>query len=154
MPSSIEQTLVLVKADGVQRGFVGPIITRLESHGLKIVALKMLKMKEALARRHYGEHVGKSFFQGLVNFITSGPIVAMVIEGPNAVEIVRNAMGNTNPAKSSPGTIRGDWGLDIGRNLVHGSDKTESAANEISLFFKKSEILSYKRDTDKWIIES
>ena len=154
MPSSIEQTLVLVKPDGVQRGLVGPIITRLESHGLKIVALKMLKMKEDLARRHYGEHVGKSFFQGLVNFITSGPIVAMVIEGPNAVEIVRNAMGNTNPAKSSPGTIRGDWGLDIGRNLIHGSDKTESAANEISIFFKKAEILSYKRDTDKWIIES
>ncbi|MDO8635912.1 MAG: nucleoside-diphosphate kinase [Dehalococcoidia bacterium] len=150
----MEQTLVLVKPDGVQRGLVGPIITRLENHGLKIVALKMLKMKEDLARRHYGEHVGKSFFQGLVNFITSGPIVAMVIEGPNAVEIVRNAMGNTNPAKSSPGTIRGDWGLDIGRNLIHGSDKTESAANEISLFFKKAEILSYKRDTDKWIIES
>ena len=154
MTSPIEQTLVLVKPDGVQRGLIGPIITRMESHGLKIVAMKMLHMKEDLARRHYGVHVGKAFYQGLVNFITSGPIVAMVIEGPNAVKIVRNTMGDTDPAKSAPGTIRGDWGIDIGRNLIHGSDSAENAKQEISLFFKKTEILSYKRDTDKWIIES
>ena len=152
--TTAEQTLVLVKPDGVQRGLIGPIITRLESHGLKIVGMKMMHMKEALARRHYGIHVGKPFYLGLVNFITSGPIVAMVLEGPKAVEIVRNTMGNTDPSKATPGTIRGDLGVDIGRNLIHGSDSTENAKQEINLFFKKTEILSYKRDIDKWIIES
>lgn len=154
MVSSTEKTLVLVKPDGVQRGLIGPIITRLEARGLKIVAMEMLQMNEALARRHYAVHEGKPFFKALVDFITSGPIVAMVLEGPRAVELVRNAMGGTDPAKAAPGTIRGDWGVDIGRNLVHGSDSVENARQEIANFFEETDILSYQRDTDRWITES
>ena len=149
----MEQTLVLVKPDGVQRGLAGTILARLEARGLKLVALRMLQMNEALARRHYAVHEGKPFFQGLVDFITSGPIVAAVLEGRNAVEVVRQTMGATDPAKATPGTIRGDLALDIGRNLIHGSDSQENAAMEIALFFEASQVLSYKRDTDGWITE-
>src|SRR3972149_112281 len=150
----MERTLILVKPDGVQRGLVGTIISRLERRGLKIVALKMLQMDEELAKRHYAIHEGKPFFKGLVDFITSGPLIAAVLEGPKAVEVVRNTMGQTDPAQAAPGTIRGDLGLDIGRNLVHGSDSVENAKQEIELFFSYKEILSYRRNVEPWITES
>ncbi|MBI2886395.1 MAG: nucleoside-diphosphate kinase [Chloroflexi bacterium] len=149
----MERTLVLVKPDGVQRGLIGQILGRLEARGLKIVALRALQMDQALARRHYSVHEGKPFFQGLVDFITSGPLVAAVFEGPNAVEVVRNTMGPTDPAKAAPGTVRGDLALTIGRNLIHGSDSPDNAAKEIALFFAEGEILSYQRATEGWIIE-
>ena len=148
-----ERTLVLVKPDGVQRGLVGEIITRLEKRGLKLAGMKLMQVSDALARQHYGEHVDRPFFGGLVQFITSSPIVAMVWEANNAVEIVRNTLGQTNPVNSPAGTIRGDFGIDIGRNLVHGSDSPESADREVNLFFQPDEILSYQRATDGWINE-
>ncbi len=150
----MERTLVLVKPDGVQRGLIGEVIGRLERRGLKLAAMKLLQVDEALAHRHYGEHVDRPFFPGLVGFITSGPVVAMAWEANGAVEIVRNTMGATNPANAAPGTIRGDLGVDIGRNLVHGSDSPESAQRELSLFFEPEEILDYSRSSDPWIIES
>ena len=149
----MERTLVLVKPDGVQRGLIGEVISRLERRGLKLVALKLMQVDATLARQHYAEHVQRPFFRGLVDFITSGPLVAMVWEADNAVKIVRQTLGETDPAKSPPGTIRGDLGLDIGRNLVHGSDGPESAEREISLFFRPLELLSYSRSTDLWIKE-
>ncbi len=148
----IERTLVIVKPDGVQRGLIGPIITRLERRGLRIVAMKMMQVDEALARRHYAEHEGKSFYPGLISFITSAPVVVMVLEGPNAIEITRATMGATNPAKALPGTIRADYGLEMSRNLIHGSDGPESAQREIALYFTESEILSYQRAVDSWIL--
>jgi nucleoside-diphosphate kinase len=131
----ILRTLVLAKPDAVQRGLTGEIISRIERKGLRIVALKMLQMDKALAKRHYAVHEGKPFFADLVDFITSGPIVAVVVEGEKAVEVVRTMMGDTDPKKSAPGTIRGDFGLDIGQNLIHGSDSEENARKEINLFF-------------------
>ena len=150
----MERTLVLLKPDTLQRGLTGDVISRLESRGLKIVAMKLMRMTEDLARRHYEAHVGKPFFPGLVEFITSGPLVAIVLEGKNAIEVVRSSMGETDPAKAGPGTIRGDLAIDIGRNLVHGSDSLEAASREIALFFQEAEILDYRRDTDPWITES
>ena len=149
----MERTLVLLKPDSVQRGLVGEVISRLESRGLKIVAAKMLRMDEGMATRHYGAHVGKPFFPGLVGFITSGPIIAMVLEGHNAVEIPRVTMGATNPLEATPGTIRGDLAIDIGRNLIHGSDSPETARSEIALFFSRREILDYSRDVESSITE-
>ena len=130
-----QRTLVLVKPDGVKKGLTGEIISRLEKKGLKIAAMRMLQMDKALARKHYAVHDGKPFFAGLVDFITSGPIVAVVVEGEKSVEVVRRLMGETDPVKAAPGTIRGDYGLDIGENLIHGSDSEENAQVEISLFF-------------------
>jgi len=150
----VERTLVLVKPDGMQRGLVGEIISRLEQRGLKLVGLKLLRMDRALAERHYEAHIGKSFFEPLVRYITSAPIVAAVFEGTNAVEAVRNSMGKTNPVEAAPGTIRGDLALEIGRNLVHGSDSPESAAREIALFFREEELVAWERDTDPWIVEN
>ncbi len=150
----MEQTLVLVKPDGVQRGLIGEVIGRLERRGLKLVGMKLMQVDEALAHRHYGEHVDRPFFPGLVGFITSGPVVAMAWEANNAVEIVRNSMGPTNPANAAPGTIRGDLGVDIGRNLIHGSDSPESAERELALFFNPEEVLSYSRSSDAWIVET
>lgn len=149
----MERTLILVKPDGMQRGLAGEIISRLERRGLRIVAMRMFQMEEAVARRHYGEHEGKGFFQGLISYITSGPIIAAVIEGTDAVDAVRKTMGATNPAKSEPGTIRGDLGLEMGRNLIHGSDSLDSAKKEIALFFGEDQIHSYQRDVDRWIFE-
>ncbi len=149
----MEQTLVLIKPDGVQRGLIGEVIGRLERRGLKLVALKLMQVDDALAHRHYGEHVDRPFFGGLVSFITSGPVVAMAWEANNAVEIVRNTMGTTNPASAAPGTIRGDLGVDIGRNLIHGSDSPDSAQRELSLFFRPEEVLPYSRSNDGWIVE-
>ncbi len=149
----MERTLILIKPDAIQRGLVGAVISRLESRGLKIVAMKMLQMDDNLASRHYEAHVGKGFFKGLVEFITSSPLIAMVLQGQNAVEITRNTMGVTNPLNATPGTIRGDLAIDIGRNLIHGSDSQDTAQREISLFFSPQEIVDYPRDVDPWITE-
>ncbi len=149
----MERTLVLVKPDGVQRGLIGEIISRLERRGLKLVGMKLMQVDDVLARQHYGEHVDRPFFAGLVAFITSSPVVAMAWEAENAVEAVRNTMGQTNPTTSPPGTIRGDLALDIGRNLVHGSDSPESAERELALFFGAGELLDYTRANDGWIKE-
>ncbi len=153
MSEDTQQTLVLIKPDGVQRGLVGQIIDRLEARGLRIAALKMAHLDLETASRHYGVHRERPFFKGLVDFITSSPLVAMVLEGPNAVELVRTTMGATNPIDAQPGTIRGDLAIDIGRNLIHGSDSTESAATEIQLFFNATEITSYDKDVQPWITE-
>ncbi len=150
----MERTLVLLKPDAVQRGLVGQIIGRLEGRGLKIAGMKLMQMDQSLAHRHYEAHVGKGFFPGLVSFITSGPLVALVLEGKDAVTIVRATMGDTNAAKAVPGTVRGDFAIDIGRNLIHGSDSPEAAQREIAIFFKESEVLTYRRDTDPWITEA
>lgn len=149
----MEQTLVIIKPDAVQRGLIGEIIARLERRGLKIVAMKLMQITPELAERHYAVHKEKSFYDPLIRYITSAPVVVMVIEGRNAIEIVRRTMGATAPADAVPGTIRGDLGLEIGRNLVHGSDGPETAAFEIPLFFTQDEILSYQRDVDRWIFE-
>ncbi|SFR04514.1 nucleoside-diphosphate kinase [Desulfoscipio geothermicus] len=149
----MERTYVMIKPDGVQRNLVGEIISRFEKKGLKIVALKMLQISRELADRHYGEHKGKPFFEPLVQYITSGPVVAMVLEGKDAVTTVRDMMGPTNPLKAAPGTIRGTFGMDIGRNVVHGSDAPESAAREIALFFAPEEIIEYNKNVDTWLYE-
>ena len=153
MNEDIQQTLVLIKPDGVQRGLVGEIISRLEARGLRIAAMKMTQLDMETASRHYGVHRERPFFKGLVEFITSSPLVAIVLEGPNAVDLVRRTMGATNPLDAEPGTIRGDLAVDIGRNLIHGSDSTETAATEIQLFFDEAELTTYERDVQPWITE-
>jgi len=147
----VERTLVLLKPDTVARGLCGEIISRFEKKGLRLAGMKLMQVDEALARKHYAMHEGKPFFQGLIEYITALPIVAMVLEGPNAIANVRAVMGATDPAKAAPGTIRGDYGLDISNNLVHGSDSEESAKREIALFFKEGEILSWERPQEKYI---
>jgi len=149
----MERTLIIVKPDAMQRGLAGQILARFESRGLKIVGLKLIRIDEALANRHYGEHQGKPFFAGLVSFITASPVIVGVLEGTNAVAAVRNTMGPTNPTAAGPGTIRGDFALELGRNMVHGSDSPESAEREIGLFFKPDELVDYKRDVDPWVFE-
>jgi nucleoside-diphosphate kinase len=144
----MEKSLVLIKPDAIQRRLAGEIISRLERKGLKIVAMKMLHMDKNLAQRHYAIHKGKAFFDDLVNFITSSPIIAIIFQGKNAVEIIRQMMGETDPAKAHSGTIRGDFGIDIGRNLIHGSDSPENALKEIDLFFPTEEIFNYDRELD------
>jgi nucleoside-diphosphate kinase len=140
--ATMEQTLVLVKPNGVARGLVGEVVGRFERRGLRLRGMKMLVVDRALAERHYEEHVGKGFFADLVAFITSGPIVAMVVEGPSAVKVVRDMMGATNPVDALPGTIRGDYALEIGENIVHGSDGVASAEREISLYFGADELVA------------
>jgi len=147
----MEKSLVLIKPDAIQRELAGEIIARFEKKGLKIAAMKMLQMDKALAHRHYAIHKGKAFFDRLVDFITSGPIIAIVFQGKNAVAVIRLAMGETDPAKANAGTIRGSFGLDIEHNLIHGSDSVENAAKEIDIFFSAEEILDYHKDVDKWI---
>lgn len=149
----MERTLVLVKPDGVQRGLTGEVITRLERRGLRLVGMKFMHMTEELARRHYAEHTEKPFFPGLITYITSGPVVAMVWEGSRAIEIVRSTMGKTAPADSAPGTIRGDFALEVGRNIVHGSANAEDAAREVGIFFAADELIDWTRSTDLWIFE-
>jgi len=148
-----QRTLVLVKPDGVQRGLIGEIVRRLEGRGLKLMALKMIRITPELAARHYTEHKGKPFFDGLVKFITSGPVVAMIWEGREAVTVVRTLMGSTDPLKAAPGTVRGDLALDLGMNLIHGSDSPQRAEVEVDLFFKPDEIHDYVRTADRWIVE-
>jgi nucleoside-diphosphate kinase len=148
-----ERTLVIVKPDGVQRGLIGPILSRLESRGLKIVGLKLLQVSRDLAERHYAEHEGKPFYAGLLNYITSGPVVVLCVEGTSAVQMVRNTVGVTNPLNAAPGTIRGDLALDIGRNLIHASDAVETAERELALWFDADELLDYARASDPWVFE-
>ena len=154
MTEKQEQTLVLLKPDAIQRGLAGTIISRIESRGLKMVAAKMLHMSKDLAHKHYAPHVGRPFFDDLIRFICSGPIIAMVWQGPGAVTLIRNTMGSTDPGSALPGTIRGDMAVDIGQNLIHGSDSLETASHEISLFFCPEEILDYPKVIDTWITGS
>jgi nucleoside-diphosphate kinase len=149
----MQRTLVLVKPDGVQRGLVGEIIGRLEARGLKLIALKMMRLSRELASRHYAEHQGKPFYDSLLAFITSGPTVAMIWEGREAVTVVRSLMGSTDPLKAAPGTIRGDLALDLGMNLIHGSDSPARADAEMALFFSDHELHQYERTVDRWIRE-
>ncbi len=148
-----ERTLVLVKPDGVQRGLTGEIIGRLERTGLQIIGMKLMQISDELASTHYGEHEGKPFYAGLVGFITSSPVVALCLEGPSAISTTRKLMGATNPADADPGTVRGDLGVDMGRNLIHGSANADDAVREVALFFDDSELTSYNRATQTWIVE-
>ena len=149
----MERTLVIIKPDAVQRGLIGPILTRLERRGLRLAGLKLLQITQELAARHYAVHEGKPFYEPLVEFITGGPVVVAVVEGHGAIDVVRKTMGATNPAQAAPGTIRGDFGIEIGRNLIHGSDGPDTAAYEIPLFFSDDEIVAYERAIDGWINE-
>ncbi len=149
----MERTLVIVKPDGVQRGLVGSVVSRLEQRGLRLVAMKFMRISRELASRHYAIHQGKPFYEPLLDYITSGPVVVMVWEARDAIAIVRKTMGDTRPAEAAAGTIRGDFGLEVGRNLVHGSDGAETAAFEIDLFFSADELVSWQRSADPWIFE-
>jgi nucleoside-diphosphate kinase len=151
---AIEQTLILCKADAVARGLVGEILARFERRGYTIAAMKLLTVDEVRARKHYAEHDGKPFFPGLVSYITSAPIVALVIEGSDAIEGARASIGATNPIKAAPGSIRGDFAQTIGRNLVHGSDSAESAKREIAIWFEPHEIASRKHDLEGWLVST
>lgn len=150
----MERSLIIVKPDAVQRGLIGEIVKRFEQRGLRVVGLKMVQMSEALAKKHYAEHEGKPFFEGLVKYITSAPVVLMVLEGKNAVAAARTTIGSTRPHEAAAGTIRGDFGMDVGRNLVHGSDSPASGEREVANFFTEDELLSaWSRNTDPWIFE-
>ena len=153
MHTMVERTLILVKPDGVQRGLIGEIITRFEHRGLQVTGLKFMNVSSALARAHYKEHVGKPFFKSLVDYITSCPVVAMVLEGPKAIELCRATIGATDPLAATPGSIRGDYGATVGRNLVHGSDGPRAAKREIKLFFRPGELCRYSRTVTRWIVE-
>jgi nucleoside-diphosphate kinase len=148
---AVEKTFVMIKPDGVQRGLIGQVIQRFEQKGLQLVAAKLMHISRPLAETHYAEHQSKPFFGELVEFITSGPVLAMVWQGENAIRVAREMMGKTNPAEAAPGTIRGDFGLQVSMNVIHGSDSEESAEREINLFFKEEEILEYSREINKWV---
>jgi len=148
-----ERTLILIKPDGVQRGLIGRVIDRYEARGLRIAGLKLMQADRSLAERHYAVHSDKPFFAGLIAFITSGPLVAMAVEGPNAIEVCRAINGATRPNQAAPGSIRGDLALETGMNIVHASDSLENAANELALWFDASELLEYDRAIDAWIVE-
>jgi nucleoside-diphosphate kinase len=147
-----ERTLVLIKPDGVQRLLVGRIVARFEERGLKPVGLKLVRVDRAFAERHYAIHRGKSFFEGLLDFITSGPLVALALEGPNAIAIVRAMVGATRPHEAAPGSIRGDLAVETAQNLVHASDGAETAAAELTLWFAPEELLDYEREVDRWVL--
>jgi nucleoside-diphosphate kinase len=150
-----ERTFVMVKPDGVQRGLIGEIVSRLEDRGLQLVGAKFVQIDEELAHEHYAEHEGKPFFEGLVEFITSGPVFAMVWRGQDATRQVRRMMGETDPAEAAPGTIRGDLGLDLGHNVIHGSDHEDPGANEreVDLFFDEDELVDWEKDDASWVYE-
>ncbi len=148
-----ERTLILIKPDGVQRGLIGRVIDRYEARGLRIAGLKMMQADRALAERHYAVHSDKPFFPGLIEFITSGPLVAMAVEGPNAIEVCRAINGATRPNEAAPGSIRGDLALETGMNIVHASDSPQNATDELALWFDSSELLDYERAVDAWIVE-
>jgi nucleoside-diphosphate kinase len=150
----MERTLVLVKPDGVQRGLIGEVISRLERRGLRLVAAKFLWVSQDLAQTHYAIHKGKPFFEGLISYITSAPVMAMVWEGPNAITAVRQTMGSTRPTEAAPGSIRHDFALEIGRNLTHASDTGENGEKEIALWFKPEEIAEWSRAVDRWVFEN
>ncbi len=149
----MERSLIILKPDAIQRGLVGPILTRLEQRGLKLVGLKLSQIDESLARKHYGVHEGKPFFDGLVAYIVSGPVVVLTVTGKNVIETVRAMVGATNPVKAAPGTIRGDFAVEIGRNLIHASDSPENGEAEIGLFFDAGELVTMDRSSDRWIYE-
>jgi nucleoside-diphosphate kinase len=149
----MERTLILIKPDAMERALAGEVISRLERRGLRIVAIRLFQMEESLAKKHYTEHEGKGFFESLISYITSGPIIAAVFEGTGAVDAVRKTVGATNPANADAGTIRGDFGLETGRNLIHASDSLESATREVALFFEEGQVVTHKRDVDRWIFE-
>ena len=149
----MERSLVLVKPDGVQRGLVGEVIARFERRGLRLVGAKFMQVSQDLAKQHYAEHEGKPFYDGLISYITSAPVMAMVWEGPNAVVAIRQTVGSTKPVESAPGTIRHDFALEVGRNLIHASDKPETGARETALWFKSEELVDWKRDVDRWVFE-
>jgi len=150
----LERTLVLVKPDGVQRGLVGEIIRRLERRGLRLTAARFMMVSRELAERHYAVHKGKPFYNGLIAYITSAPVMAMVWEGPNAIAAVRQTMGATRPSEAAPGSVRHDFGLEVGRNLTHASDSAQTAEEEVALWFSPEEIVGWSRDLDRWIFES
>jgi nucleoside-diphosphate kinase len=149
----LERTLVLVKPDGVQRGLIGEVISRLERRGLLLTAAKFMSVSQELAKTHYAIHVGKPFYDGLIRYITSAPVMAMVWEGPNAVAAVRQTMGATRPTEAAPGSLRHDFALEVGRNLTHASDSIENGEQEVSLWFKPQELVEWQRSTDPWIFE-
>ena len=149
----MEKTLVLVKPDGVQRGLIGEVISRLERRGLRLVAAKFINVSQELAEKHYAIHKGKKFYESLIKYITSAPVMAMVWEGPNAVTAVRQTMGSTRPTEASPGSLRHDYALEIGRNLTHASDSVENGIGEINLWFTPDEIISWFRAVDNWVFE-
>ena len=149
----MEKTLVLVKPDGVQRGLIGEVISRLERRGLRLVAAKFMPVSQELAETHYAIHKGKPFYEGLVGYITSAPVLAMVWEGPNAVAAVRQTMGSTRPTEAAPGTLRHDFALEVGRNLTHASDTLENGEKEVDLWFRPDELVSWDRAVDPWIFE-
>jgi nucleoside-diphosphate kinase len=147
----MEKTFLMVKPDGVQRNLVGDIVNRFEKKGFKLAGAKLMVISEELAKQHYGEHQDKPFFGELVDFITSGPVFAMVWEGENVISVARNMMGKTNPQEADPGTVRGDFGITVGKNIIHGSDSPESAEKEINLFFNEDEIIDYSKQDQDWI---
>lgn len=149
----MERSLIILKPDAVQRGLVSTILGRLEQRGLRFAGLKMMHVTQDLARKHYAEHEGKPFFAGLIEYITSGPVVVIVVTGKNVIETVRTMVGATNPVKAAPGTIRGDFGLEIGRNLIHASDSPESGERETAIFFASNELVTMERSVDRWIYE-
>jgi nucleoside-diphosphate kinase len=151
--NAMERTLIIVKPDAVQRGLTGEIIKRFEQRGLRIVGMKFMLVSRGLAEKHYAIHQGKSFYEGLVNYITSAPVVVMALEGTNAVAAARKTIGATRPQEAEAGTIRGDLALEVGRNLVHGSDSVENGQSEVANFFTESELVSWARNTDAWIFE-
>lgn len=150
----MERTFIMIKPDGVQRGLVGEIISRFEHRGLKLVAMQFVHVSQALAEAHYAVHKERSFYPGLISYITSGPVVAMVWEGPNAIQAVRQTMGATRPTEAAPGTVRHDFALEVGRNLTHASDGPETAIAEIALWFDPGELVSWDRTNDPWIMGS
>ena len=149
----MERTLIIIKPDAMQRGLAGEIVRRFEARGLRIVGMKFMQISRELAEKHYAEHVDRDFYESLLAYITSAPVIVMVLEGNEAIEAARSTIGKTNPIVAAPGTIRGDLGMETGRNLVHGSDKPESAEREVSLFFAPDELVSWQRDTERWIFE-
>ncbi len=149
----MEKTLVLVKPDGVQRGLIGEVIVRLERRGLRLIGAKFMQVSIDLAETHYAIHKGKAFYEGLIKYITSAPVMAMVWEGPNAIVAVRQTMGSTRPTEAAPGSIRHDFALQVGRNLTHASDTPENGEKEVALWFKPDELISWVRDSDSWIFE-
>ncbi|WP_227395273.1 nucleoside-diphosphate kinase [Jeotgalibacillus aurantiacus] len=147
----MEKTFLMVKPDGVQRGLIGEVVSRFERKGFKLAAAKLMVIPEELAKQHYGEHAERPFFGELVDFITSGPVFAMIWEGEDVVKTARHMMGSTKPSEADLGTIRGDFGLTVGKNIIHGSDSLESAEREIGLFFGEESALSYSKPVEEWI---
>jgi nucleoside-diphosphate kinase len=151
--AEVQRTFVAIKPDGVERGLIGEVVQRFERRGLKLVGMKFMQVTREMAETHYGEHKGKPFYEGLVSYITSAPILAMALEGKDAVALARQVIGATNPANAAPGTIRGDLAVEIGRNIVHGSDSPESGKRELGIFFKDNELVSWTRTVEKWVAE-